>query len=49
MIQFIAIFLGVITLFFVLILLGIVGIGWFGLNDKIKKYMNKYLSRSFDQ
>jgi hypothetical protein len=44
-----AIFLAVITLFFTIILLALLSISWFGLNKKIKHYINKYLSKSFDQ
>lgn len=49
MIWIIAAILGVMALLVALVLAGLLFIGWFGLTGKVKGFINKFLSRSFDQ
>jgi hypothetical protein len=49
MIWIIGVVLGVLALIVAVVLVGLVLIGWFGLNGKVKAFVNKYLSRSFDR
>lgn len=49
MLTIIAIILAILTLFFTTILITITCIGWFGLNTKLKTYINHLLTKSFDQ
>lgn len=49
MIQFVIVFFAVIALFFLLLLVAITCAGWFGLSAYLKRFVNKYVSRSFDQ
>jgi hypothetical protein len=49
MLVYIGIFFGFLAILFTILLVGLYCIGWFSLGAKVKEFVNKYLSRSFDQ
>lgn len=49
MVWIIAVIFGVMAILVAVLLVVLVLIGWFGLNGKVKDFVNKYLSRSFDR